>query len=277
MGARLRTLGPQDVGALQEFLAERPVENLFFASKLAQSGMSRYALGTVHGFERDGVLTAACLDGGTLFPAGVDPEAIPHFVQAVGKVRSCASILGNCIMALGLYLGLSTRFRGGWTRVVNVRRRQPLMVLTGAAKVAPDPRVRPLRMDDFESYLEASVAMYTDEIGVSPFKYGPGYASFVRSRLELGDAWGVVERGRVIFKADIGPRFGNQTQLQGVWLAPEMRGQGHSAALLSGMLQQVQQQFPVVSLYVNDYNLPAIRVYERLGFQEVGALATVHY
>ncbi|RRD03409.1 GNAT family N-acetyltransferase [Arachnia propionica] len=277
MGVRVRVLGPQDVGHLQEFLAERPVENLFFASKIAQSGMSRRSLGLIHGFERDGVLTAACLDGGTLFPAGADPEAIAHFVEAVGKERSCASILGNCIMALGVYLGLSTRFRGSWTRVVNVRRRQPLMVLTGPPRVAPDPRVRLLGMRDFESYLAASVAMYTDEIGVSPFKYGPGYGSFVRSRLELGDAWGVVENGRVIFKADIGPRFGNQTQLQGVWLDPSLRGQGHSAALLSGMLLQVQQQFPVVSLYVNDFNTPAIRVYEKLGFQEVGSLATVHY
>ena len=132
-------------------------------------------------------------------------------------------------------------------------------------------------MRDFESYLAASVAMYTNEIGVSPFKYGPGYGTFVRSRLELGDAWGVVENGKVIFKADIGPRFGNQTQLQGVWLDPSLRGQGRSASLIAGMLIQAQQQFPVISLYVNDYNTPAIRVYERLGFQEVGALATVHY
>ena len=277
MVARVRVLGPQDVGLLQDFLAQRPVENLFFASKLAQCGMSRHELGRIHGFERDGRLTAACLDGGTLFPAGVDPEAIPHFVEAIGKVRSCASILGNCIMALGMYLGLSTRFRGSWARVVNVRQRQPLMVLTGPPKVEPDPRVRLLGMRDFESYLAASVAMYTNEIGVSPFKYGPGYGTFVRSRLELGDAWGVVENGKVIFKADIGPRFGNQTQLQGVWLDPSLRGQGRSASLIAGMLIQAQQQFPVISLYVNDYNTPAIRVYEKLGFQEVGALATVHY
>lgn len=277
MGVRLRTLGPQDIDPLQEFLAQRPAENLFFASRVAQFGLDQRSLGRVHGFERDGVLTAACLDGGTLFPAGVDPEAIPHFVGAIGRVRSCASILGNCIMALGVHLGLSTRFGGGWRRIVNVRRRQPLMVLTGPPRVAPDPRVRQLGMRDFESYLAASVAMYTDEIGTSPFKYGPGYGSFVRSRLELGDAWGVVENGRVIFKADIGPRFGNQTQLQGVWLDPALRGQGRSAALLAGMLLQAQQRFPIISLYVNDYNLPAIRVYARLGFREVGALATVHY
>lgn len=277
MTVRLRTLGPKDADALRAFLAQRPVENLFFASRLDQCGMDERCLGTVHGFERDGILTAACLDGGTLFPAGLDAEAIPHFVAAIGRTRHCASILGNCLMALGVHLGLSSRFRGAWAREVNIRRRQPLMVLTSAPAVAPDPRVRPIGMREFESYLAASVAMYTDEIGSSPFRHGPGYGSFVRARVEAGDAWGVVENGEVIFKADIGPRYANQTQLQGVWLDPRLRGQGLSASLLAGMLVQAQQRFPVVSLYVNDFNTPAIRVYEKLGFQEVGSLATVHY
>ena len=56
-----------------------------------------------------------------------------------------------------------------------------------------------------------------------------------------------------------------------------LRGKGQSAALLSGMLIQAQEHHPVISLYVNDFNTPAIRLYERLGFQEVGSLSTVHY
>jgi uncharacterized protein len=32
---------------------------------------------------------------------------------------------------------------------------------------------------------------------------------------------------------------------------------------------------PWVSLYVNDFNLPARRLYERLGMREVGILSTV--
>ena len=182
MTTRLRALGPQDLGAVKELLAQRPVETLFLASKLEQSGFDRRALGAVHGFERDGVLAAVCLDGGTLFPAGIEPDAIPAFVTAVGPRRNCASILGPSIMALGMYLGLSTRYRGEWTEVVNVRDRQPLMVLDTPPRVAPDPRVRALTSVDYESYLAASVAMYTDEIGTSPYKHGPGYGNFVRAR-----------------------------------------------------------------------------------------------
>lgn len=43
------------------------------------------------------------------------------------------------------------------------------------------------------------------------------------------------------------------------------------------MLRLAMRRFPSISLYVNDFNTPAIRAYETLGFVEVGALATVHY
>jgi predicted GNAT family acetyltransferase len=32
---------------------------------------------------------------------------------------------------------------------------------------------------------------------------------------------------------------------------------------------------PVVSLYVNDFNIPARRAYARVGFREVGSFASV--
>jgi len=179
---------------------------------------------------------------------------------------------------LGLHVGLSERWPGSWGNVVNVRRRQPLMLLRDDPAPEPDARVRVLTTRDYTSYLDASVHMYTDEIGSSPFKYGGGYEKFVMERLRRGDAYGVVDRsGRVIFKADLGPQLGRQAQLQGVWVAPELRGSGLSVPALSGMLRLARRRFPSISLYVNDFNIPAIRAYERLGFAEVGALATVHY
>ena len=42
-------------------------------------------------------------------------------------------------------------------------------------------------------------------------------------------------------------------------------------------MRLVQRRYPVVSLYVNDFNVPALRSYERLGFRTVGSLSTVHY
>lgn len=277
MATALRQLGQADRPAVEALLAERPIETLFLAAKVALFGIDRRRLGKLHGFERDGKLMAVCLDGGTIFPAGFDPDAVPAFVGALGPVRSAASILGPTMTTLGLFLGLSERWKGAWGNVSNVRRHQPLMVLDKLPDGDPDRRVRRLGPSDFDSYLAASVHMYTEEIGSSPFKYGPGYEGFVKERLRNGDAWGIVENGEVVFKADLGPKLGPQAQLQGVWVRPDLRGKGMSVPALAGMLRHVMKTYPVVSLYVNDFNAPAVGAYKRLGFTTVGSLSTVHY
>lgn len=277
MTTRLRLLGPSDRAEVEALLAERPVENLFLAAKVGLFGVDRRRLGKLHGFERDGKLTAVCLNAGTIFPAGADPDAIPAFVEAIGGTRRASSILGSSMAALGLFVGLSERWPSAWGSYANVRRKQPLMVRDGAPDCDADPRVRPLTMKDFDSYLEASVHMYTEEIGSSPYKYGPGYESFVADRIKNRDAWGIVENSTVIFKGDLGPKFRDHAQLQGVWVHPDHRGNGLSVPGLAGMLKDVVRIHKTVSLYVNDFNTPAIRSYEHLGFEHVGALSTVHY
>lgn len=278
MVSGLKAMGMGDRERVARFLAAHPVENLFLASKVDAFGIDRRRLGIIHGFERDGELTSLLLDGGTAFIAGFDPEALPAFVDQLGPIRRCSSILGPAISVLGLFVGLAERYRGSWGGVSNIRKRQPLMLLDHLPEVAPDRRVRQLTLDDYPSYLDASVHMYTEEIGSSPFKYGGGYERFVKERLKQGDAYGIVDdRGTVIFKADLGPKLGDQAQLQGVWVAPHLRGRGISTPGLSGMFHLAMERFPLISLYVNDFNTPAIKSYQRLGFREVGALATVHY
>ncbi len=277
MNPRLHALGAADRDSVLEYLARSPVENLFLASKVDAYGIDRRRLGKLYAFERDGQIASLLLDGGTLFVSGFDPEALPVFVTHLGPIRRCTSILGPAISVLGLFVGLAERWRGAWGSVSNVRRRQPLMLLEEPPEPTPDPRVRRLTTDDYQSYLDASVSMYTDEIGSSPFKYGPGYERFVMDRLRAGEAYGIVEGGKVIFKADLGPKLRDQAQLQGVWVSPDRRGEGISVPALSGMLRLAMRDYPTISLYVNDFNTPAIRAYEKLGFVEVGALATVHY
>ncbi|MFV0429865.1 MAG: GNAT family N-acetyltransferase [Arachnia sp.] len=277
MSTRVRVLGPRDRTAVTDFLALRPVETLFLAAKISSFGLDRRRVGVLHGFERDNELAGVCLDGGTVFPATHDPEAIPRFVEVLGPVRRASSILGPSQAALGLYVGLSERWPGAWASVSNVRQRQPLMLLDAPPTMLGDERVRALTPRDFGAYLDASVKMYTEEIGSSPFKHGPGYESFVQDRLRHDDAYGIVEDGEVLFKADLGPRLGSHTQLQGVWVRPDQRGKRLAVSALASMLRRVMTRYTHVSLYVNDFNTPAVKVYQRLGFETVGSLSTVHY
>ena len=72
---------------------------------------------------------------------------------------------------------------------------------------------------------------------------------------------------------------GGVAQLTGVWTRPDLRGQGIGAAALAAVVDAVRRDHVgadgIVSLYVNDYNTPALALYRSLGFEQVGLFATV--
>ena len=78
------------------------------------------------------------------------------------------------------------------------------------------------------------------------------------------------------FKADIGAYAGGIAQIQGVWVLPELRGQGIAAPCMASVARMVQARLgATVHLYVNDFNLCAVRAYEKAGFIHVGDYATI--
>jgi hypothetical protein len=60
-----------------------------------------------------------------------------------------------------------------------------------------------------------------------------------------------------------------------VWVRPDLRGLGIGTAALAAVLRHAFRIAPTVSLYVNDFNAAARRVYSRLGMRQAGTLATV--
>jgi predicted GNAT family acetyltransferase len=61
-----------------------------------------------------------------------------------------------------------------------------------------------------------------------------------------------------------------------VWVAPEYRGRGLATAAMAAVTSDALRRVaPTVSLYVNNYNAAARRVYARCGFVQAGTFATV--
>ena len=155
---------------------------------------------------------------------------------------------------------------------------QPVMVISGPPLVPPDPLVRRVRPDEIDILWPACVAMFTEEVGVSP-TIGDGGASY-RARLEQlirsGRAFARIEGGEVIFKAEIGAVTPQACQVQGVWVRPRSRGQGLAAPGMAAVVVEAARSIaPLVSLYVNDFNTPARAAYRRVGFTEIGQLMSV--
>lgn len=275
---RARVLGERDLGRLLEFLRADPVLNLFVLSRVDVAGLNPRRLGCpILGYERDGELVGACHVGANLVPITQDPAALDAFAEQIGPIRRPQSIMGQADAVLGLHERLVARWGAAWDDQREIRDRQPMLRIDGPPTVDADPRVRPIQLAEFRQYFDAAVRMYTEEVGISPLDPSNSYASYVRTLITTGRAFGAVHEGQVWFKSDIGSAIDGYCQVQGVWLDPRLRGHGLSAAAMAAAVRLCQRNFPVVSLYVNDFNIRARKLYERIGFVEHATFATVLY
>ncbi len=130
--------------------------------------------------------------------------------------------------------------------------------------------VRLVRPDEIDLILPACIAMFTEEVGVSPLVNDGGvlYRSRVEELVRQGRSFARIEDGVVVFKAEVGAVSSRVCQVQGVWVHPQHRGTGLAIPGMAAVAKLARESVaPVVSLYVNSYNEPAMRTYQRVGFQ----------
>lgn len=228
------------------------------------------------GWYTDGKLRSLCYSGANLVPICATPEAVRAFADRARRTgRRCSSIVGPAEPTALLWKLLEPH----WGPARDVRPHQPLMVTERMPDdLAPDPYVRRIRKDEMDVIMPACVAMFTEEVGVSPMAGDGGllYQARVAELVGAGRSFARVEDGKVVFKAEIGAATSRACQIQGVWVAPEHRGRGLSVTGMAAVLRYALADVaPVVSLYVNDFNTAARACYRRVGFRETGAFMSV--
>lgn len=272
----LRVLGPRDTQAALTLVDSDPVSNVFVGARLHAAGLDGWRLGAeVWGHVVDGRLDSLCYAGANLVPVCPTPEAVVAFAERARRMgRRCSSLVGPADAVMQLWELLEP----AWGPARDVRPCQPLMATYRRSPVPADPGVRRVRRDELDVLLPACLAMYTEEIGVSPLAGDGGavYRARVSELIASGRAFARIEDGKVLFKAEIGAVVPGACQVQGVWVDPALRGQGLSVAGMAAVVDvALGEVAPTVSLYVNDYNAPAKRAYERVGFERVGTFASV--
>lgn len=272
----VRVLDDRDAPAVLRLLDLDPVENVFVASRVQTAGLDPWRLGAeVWGYLAGGELRAVCYSGANLVPVGGGAAELRAFAdRARRQGRRCSSIFGAAPGVLELW----SHLRADWGHPREVRNHQPLLVTDQPARCAGDPLVRRVRPEEIDILLPACVAMFTEEVGVSPVARDGGtlYRARVAELVAAGRAFARIEDGAVLFKAEVGAATVRACQIQGVWVRPELRGRGLGAAGTATLVDTCLRELaPVASLYVNDFNTPARRAYERVGFQEAGAFASV--
>ena len=276
MVAQVRSLRASDAPDVRRLIARSPAGHCFIASRMDAVGGDLARLGfEAWGYERDGVIHSALFLGANLIPLGTDDAARAAFAARLRLTgRRGSSLVGFAEEVLDLWRLIEP----GWGRAREVRSDQPLLVMTEPSPIPADRRVRPVRMDELDVLLPACIAMFTEEVGVSPVAGGAGgsYRARVAELIREGRALARIEGGSVVFKAEIGAVSADACQVQGVWVDPKRRGQGLAEPGMAAVVAYAQRAVaPTVSLYVNDYNAAARRTYRAVGFVEAGRFATV--
>jgi uncharacterized protein len=275
-GQPVRVLDDRDLAAVRDLLDRDPVANVFVGARVESVGLDPWRLGAeVWGHLTSGRIDALCYAGANLVPVGAGVEACRAFAdKARRQGRRCSSIVGPADQ-VGL---LWTLLEPTWGPPRDLRANQPLMAISDPPKIEPDPHVRRVKPHELEILYPACVAMFTEEVGVSPANGDGGslYRARVGELIGQGRAFARIEDGRVVFKAEIGAATSEACQVQGVWVDPGLRGRGYSNGGMAAVVAHAQADIaPVVSLYVNDFNTAARSAYAKVGFAEVGAFMSV--
>jgi hypothetical protein len=274
--SHVRHLTSSDVLAALELTKRDPVAHCFVQSRIQVAGADPWRMGgeILGYFSADGLESMVFL-GANLIPVATTPATRAAFADRLRSAgRRCSSFVGPAEEVLDLWRLLEP----AWGPAREVRADQPLLAIPTDAVIEPDVAVRRVDISEIEILLPACIAMFTEEVGVSPVSSGSGHAYRARiaELIRSGRAFARIDDGTVVFKAEVGAATKIACQVQGVWVDPRLRGRGYAAPGVAAVVNLARASVaPVISLYVNDYNTAARKAYARVGFENVGTFATV--
>ena len=274
----VRPVEERDRDQVEALLARDPVRNLFVASRVETSRLQAGRSGwTLWGYFDGTVLLSAIHVGNNLVPVEASEDALKAFSRVLSRRRESQSITGPRDQVLTLYELLIKRWGSEWRAPREIRPNQPVMVIRTDPAVSTDDRIHEIVSTDADAYFDAAVAMYSEEVRGDPTEDGYSYRRYIQLLITAKRAFGAVDERGVWFKSDLGVVSGDSAQIQGVWLRPELRGQGLSIPAIAQVVKLARVRYPTLSLYVNDFNVRAVHAYQHVGFEQVDEFATILY
>ena len=277
MAHEIRALDAHSIDLVKNLIEQDPVRHCFLAARLEQTKQSRFrpSYPDLLGYFDDGNLKSVLMTGANIVPVNTSLIARQEFATVLNRSgRRSSSIVGPAEEVLDLW----SRVSATWGPAREVRSNQPVLSMRSNSSVEIDHDVRYSNLSDLEDLVPACIAMFTEEVGISPTINGGGNAyrnrisELVSSRRSFVKYLG----SELVFKSEIGTVGAGVAQIQGVWVKPEYRGKGISVSAMAAVVKLVLADVaPVVSLYVNDYNEVALKTYRSVGFEQVDTFATV--
>jgi predicted GNAT family acetyltransferase len=215
----------------------------------------------------------AALHPTVVLDASAEPAALEAFFPYLGGIGS-GLVKSTCDVVDPLWEWLRARGRRSLLDRIEVG----YALEREAARFVsppPDAAIRPAAASDLDFLVEAARASLLEEHRPDPSQADPrGFRRWVRSRMSR--ALVAARRGEPAFVAYADVQCAWGWLLQGVYTLPEERRRGLGAAGVSGLCRRAfAAGTDHVQLAVVEGNVPAERLYQRLGFRPFARLRTL--
>jgi uncharacterized protein len=258
-----------------EFLSQRPLQNVMLIGFILDNGLTS-SMNRGRFYEcrnRAGELEGVALIGHVTLMETRTDRALFKFAELASQCASTHMIMGE-----------SRRVREFWSTYSNagqeIRKACGEHLLELRFPIEALPHVDGLLLAtaaDIELILPVHAQMAFEESGVNPLETDPiGFRSRCLRRIEKNRTWVWIDRGQLIFKADVISNTPDVVYLEGVWTNPAQRSMGYGRRCLSQLAIELLSKKPHASVcvFVNEQNPDAIRFYQRSGFKSRGVYDT---
>ena len=244
-----------------EFCAEDPIERVYL-EETARGGPGRL-LAALEGKR----VKSLCHIGANLVPSGEGTEVFADVAVAARPKM----LIGNEAAVSELWKAVEQRMPAPRED----RPGQPVFAISAAPQPG-DTQLRSATKADFQLLLPACAATHEGELGVDPLGAdAEGFRRRTMQQIEDGRSWIWSDEGRILFKAEASAWTSHAVQLQQVWVDPEVRGLGYAQRGLRDLVRLLLARVPSVCLFVRADNPAAIRLYNAIGMNRVGAYRSV--
>jgi GNAT superfamily N-acetyltransferase len=263
----LRPLRRSDTAEVLRLLDVRPLHNLFLAHVVRVG-----ALGVIPGFtglfEREGLAGVLFVAAGGATALGVrDASACAPLAQAAadGHVQP-RHIMGPEDTSLPFW----EAYRPCAAPVVWERREPVYLLERGGLQLPPlsgRGRVERATERDLAELVDNSAAQYAEDLRFDRRAEDP-VGFHTRHEREVGEGrwWVLRDGGRIAFQVHVGAESPDAVQIGGVFTAPELRRKGYATRGLVEISERLLRRKSAVTLFCDEANAPARRIYERVGY-----------
>jgi hypothetical protein len=258
-------LGGEHEASILDFLSRDPIENVMMIGLILEDGLPGDGYREFVGYRENGAwLAVACFSGDITLYAPDERAITPMAEYALRRVPMVPRIISR--------KDTVDRFWETFRRApypIQFDRLQWVYLLDPPdLKVQGPGQTRLARLDEVEAVAKLASAMSMEEIQMDPLRdHRASYLRLIARRIQLQRYYVLEDEGEIKFQVHLNAITPDAGQVTGVYTPPQFRRQGWALQGMADFCKLALERAPRLCLFVNDFNTPAINLYEALGFR----------